>query len=158
MIDEDGVDMLTEICAEIKNYFTYEGDKHLGDWQIVDGLLTPSFDIPTDYIRIIGSRLNNGVHKLSDADLVDEGKFHGAVWVMSPPKDFLDLASEIAEWQETNGSASSAAMSPFQSESFGGYSYSKGSGGSSESGASNVPTWQSTYASRLKIYRRIREL
>lgn len=151
--------MLTEICAEIKNYFSYECDRHIGDFAIIDGHVTPSFDIPTDYIRIVGSHLNDGVHKVSDNDLVDEGKFHGAIWVMSPPKDFLALADEIKSWQDANGRADSTAMSPFQSESFGGYSYSKGSGSSSSaSGASSVPTWQSQYASRLKIYRRIRVL
>lgn len=151
--------MLTEICAEIKNYFTYECDRHIGDFSIEDGHIAPSFDLPTDYIRIVGSRLNDGVHKVSDNDLVDEGKFHGAIWVMSIPKDFLALADEIASWQEQYGGAGSTAMSPFQSESFGGYSYSKASGSSSSaSGASSAPTWQSQYASRLKIYRRIRVL
>lgn len=148
--------MLFEVCSEIKNFFTYESDKHIGDFAIIDGLIAPSFDIPTDYIRIIGSHLNDGVHKLSDADLVDEERFHGAIWVMSPPKAFLDLVSEIEAWQDENGKADSAAMSPFQSESFGGYSYSKASGGSGSAGSSSVPTWQSTFASRLKIYRRIR--
>ena len=148
--------MLTEVCAEIKNYFTYAGDKHFGDFAIVDGHITPSFDFPTDYIRIVGSHLNDGVHKLSDNDLVDEDTFHGAIWIMSPPAAFLALVGEIETWQEMHGKADSAAMSPYQSESFGGYSYSKASGGSSESGASSVPTWKSVYASRLKMYRRIR--
>lgn len=149
--------MLTEVCAEIKNYFTYEGDKRFGDFAIVDGQITPSFDFPTDYIRIVGSHLNDGVHKLSDADLVDEAQFHGAIWIMSPPAAFLALVGEIETWQEMNGGANSAAMSPFQSESFGGYSYSKASGGTSaSSGGSSVPTWASTYANRLNLYRRIR--
>lgn len=147
--------MLTEICAEIRNYFTFEGDKHFGDFAIIDGLITPSFDIPTDYIRIVGSHLNDGVHKLSDADLVDEGDFHGAIWVMSPPKAFLDLAAEIAAWQTKYGGIDSQSMSPFNSESFGGYSYSKSAGtGAAGVGAAN--TWQSAFASRLKAYRRIR--
>lgn len=148
--------LLNEICAEIKNYFTYLEDKHIGDFSIESGQIVPSFDIPTDYIRIVGSHLNDGVHKVSDHDLVDEDKFHGAVWVMSPPAAFLALVGEIETWQEMNGRVDSVAMSPFQSESFGGYSYSKASGGSSESGASSVPTWQSAYASRLNPYRRIR--
>lgn len=147
--------MLTEICAEIKNYFSYEHDKKIGDFAIIDGRIAPSIDLPTDYIRIVGSHKNDGVHKLSDNDLIDEPKFHGAVWIMSPPRDFLALVDEIKSWQDSNGRVDSANMSPFQSESFGGYSYSKGSGGSSESGSSSVPTWQSQYASRLKIYRRI---
>ena len=152
--------MLTEIYAEIKNYFTYESDRHIGDFAIVNGAITPSIDFPTDYIRIVGSRLNDGVHKLSDeADvLVDEDTFHGAVWIMNPPNHFLALVDEIKAWQEMNGKADSVAMSPFQSESFGGYSYSKANGGSASSGGSSAPTWQSQYASRLKIYRRIRDL
>lgn len=148
--------MLTEICAEIRNYFTYENDKHIGDFSIVDGLIVPSFDIPTDYIRIVGSHLNDGVHKLSDADLVDEGEFHGAVWVMSPPKAFLELAKEIEDWQAKNGALDSPAMSPFNSESFGGYSYSK-SGGSASGGSSSAgASWQAAFATRLTMYRRIR--
>ena len=143
--------MLTEICANIRNYFTYEDDKHFGEFAIVAGQITPSFNIPTDYIRIVGSHKNDGVHKLSDNDLVDEDKFDGAIWVMSPPKDFIALAAEIADWQAKYGSVESQAMSPYNSESFGGYSYSK-SGGSSSGGAN----WQSAYASRLDIYRRIR--
>lgn len=146
--------MLTEICADIKNYFTYEKDKHIGDFAIVNGMLVPPFDIPTDYIRIVGSHLNDGVHKLSDADLVDEPLFHGAIWVMSPPATFLQLAAEISEWQAKNGALDSAAMSPFNSESFGGYSYSKSGGGSA--GVSTGANWKGAFASRLNVYRRIR--
>lgn len=148
--------MLSEICAEIKNYFVYENDKYIGDWTIKDGVIIPSIDFPTDYIRVVGSRLNDGVHKLSDEnDTFNDESFHGAIWIMSPPNHFLALVEEIESWQEKNGTASSINMSPFQSESFGGYSYSKATG-SGASGGSSVPTWQSQYASRLKLYRRIR--
>ena len=152
--------MVGEICAEIKNYFTYANDKYIGDFVISEGQISPIIDIPTDYIRIVGSRLNDGVHKMADLvehPLQDES-FHGAVWVMSPPADFLALVEEIKAWQEKYGGVDSENMSPFTSESFGGYSYSKASGGSSESGSSSVPTWQSQYASRLKLYRRINAL
>lgn len=152
--------MIGEICAEIKNYFTYAEDRHIDDWTISGGNLTPSLSFPTDYIRIVGSRLNDGVHKVSDLvqnPLKDES-FHGAVWIMSPPNDFIALCAEIEAWQEMNGGVSSANMSPFQSESFGGYSYSKSSGGSGSGSRGSVPTWQSQYAKRLDLYRRIREL
>lgn len=148
--------MLTEICAEIKNYFTYQSDKHFGNFAIVDGQITPSFDIPTDYIRIVGSHLNDGVHKLSDADLEDEGEFHGAIWVMSPPKAFLALVAEIADWQAKYGVVGNEAMSPFNSESFGGYSYSKSSGNATGGSSSGGASWQAAYATRLNAYRRIR--
>lgn len=147
--------MLGEICAEIKNYFVKDGDIHIGDWEISNGTISSTLDFPTNYIRIVGSRLNDGVHLITDK-LQDE-KFHGGIWVMSPPQDFLLLVMEIEEWQTKNGAVNSQNMSPYQSESFGGYSYSKGAGGSGN-GSSSVPTWQSTYASRLNLYRKVREL
>ena len=149
--------MLTEICASIRNYFTYEGDRHFGDFAIADGQITPSFDIPTDYIRIVGSHKNDGVHVRGEQGfgLIDEGEFHGAVWVMSPPADFLALAAEIAAWQDKYGGVDSEAMSPFNSESFGGYSYSK-SAGTGAAGIGAAGTWQAAYAARLNIYRRLR--
>lgn len=149
--------MIGEICAEIRNYFVKEGDIHIGDWSISNGTISPALDLPTSYFRIVGSRLNDGVHEVLADDLVDE-EFHGGIWVMSPPADFLKLVEEIAEWQRRNGSVDSQSMSPYQSESFGGYSYSKATGGSNGSSGSAVPTWQATYASRLNLYRRVREL
>jgi hypothetical protein len=149
--------MIGEICAEIRNYFTYDEDKHIGDFVIDNGQISPIIDFPTDYIRIVGSRLNDGVYKVSDLvrnPLKDES-FHGGIWVMSPPADFLALVAEIAAWQEKNGGADSNAMSPYQSESFGGYSYSKASS-NTEGGGSIVPTWQGAYASRLNRWRRAR--
>lgn len=151
--------MLSEICAEIRNYFTYEQDKHFGNFAIEGGVITPSFDIPTDYIRIVGSHKNDGVHKRGDGgtfDLTDEAEFHGAVWVMSPPADFIALVAEMDAAQAKYGALSSEAMSPFNSESFGGYSYSKSGGGSSSGGASTGYDVFSVYARRLNIYRRIR--
>ena len=149
--------MIGEICAEIKNYFTYEEDKHIGDFVISNGQISPIFAIPTDYIRISGSRLNDGVHKRGkngEFALIDEA-FHGGIWVMSPPADFLALVEEIASWQAKYGVVGSENMSPYASESFGGYSYSKSAGGTG-AGASSMPTWANAYTTRLNQYRRIR--
>ena len=148
--------MIDEICAEIKNYFCYHTDRHIDDWTISNGVITPSITIPTDYIRIIGSRRNNGVHKVSEMQLQDE-TFHGAIWIMSPPKDFLTLVSEIENWQAVNGTADSVAMSPFNSETLGAYSYSKGgiARGNNQSATPNV-TWKDVYATRLNRFRRVR--
>lgn len=151
--------MLTEICAEIRNYFCLEDDRILGDFAVVDGAITPDQEIEDDqYYRIVGSIYNDGVHKQGD-ELVDEGSFHGAVWKMRVPQSVIDLSNEIAAWQAENGSAQSANMSPFTSESFGGYSYSKSSGGSTGSGAgSSAVTWQTMFEKRLNPYRRARVL
>lgn len=147
--------MLGMICAEIRNWFTYDCDKHIGNFEIISGVITPSFDFKTDYIRIVGSRKNDGVHKVSEMSLVDEGEFHGAVWEMSIPKDFLDLADEISAWETKYGGVDGVINSPFQSESFGGYSYSKSSGRASSNSNESSPSWKSTFASRLNIYRKL---
>lgn len=148
--------MLNEVCAEIRNYFTYSRDIHIADWVISNGIITPLLDIPTDYIRIVGSRKNDGVYKVSSMQLQDE-TFHGAIWIMSPPKDFLTLVSEIESWQASNGAADSMAMSPFNSETLGAYSYSKSNvaRGNGQSATPNA-TWKDVYATRLNRFRRVR--
>ena len=146
--------MITEICAEIRNYFSQPEDRHIGRFSVVNGSIVPSLVLPTDYIRIVGSRQNDGVHKVSDNDLIDEPEFKGAVWVMTPPKACLDLVQDIIDWQRKYGGVDSVAMSPYNSESFGGYSYSKGSGSGSGRGSS-VVSWQNVFASRLNLYRRM---
>jgi hypothetical protein len=152
--------MLNEVCLEINNFFNRNQPRLIGDFTISDGKITNTDFLNVikedQYFRIIGSVFNDGVYKYSDTLELKDEEFHGALWLMAIPSDFLTLVGEIEEWQQKNGGVDSANMSPFTSESFGGYSYSKTSGGSAESGGSSVPTWQSTYAARLKNYRRIR--
>lgn len=149
--------MLDEICGEIRNYFTYKDDIKINDYSIIEGQIVPEINIPSDYIRIVGSRKNNGVHKVSELNLIDEPQFHGAIWFMNPPEEFLKTVDEIEKWMTKNGEVDSSAMSPFNSESFGGYSYSKGTS-TTGSGGSAGADWRSVYSSRLKQYRRIRVL
>ena len=147
--------MLTQICNEIRNYFSQDEDRFIGDFEIVDSKITPSISIQDgQYYRIVGSVFNDGVHKYGDtADVLkDEPKFHGAVWLMRVPKDVIDLADEITAWQDKNGDA---LQSPYQSESFGGYSYTKASG-SSANGTGDAYSWKDAFASQLNRYRKIR--
>ena len=147
--------MLTEICAEIKNYFCKDEDVIIGDFKIENGNIAPSVGLASgQYYRIVGSVFNDGVHADTD-ELKDESEFHGAVWKMRVPKEFLDLVKDIEAWQEKNGAIDSVAMSPYTSESFGGYSYSKSTGRSGADG-SGGSGWQDVFASRLNMYRRIR--
>ena len=143
--------MLTEICAEIKNYFCKEEDRLIGDFAISNGTITPTVPITEgQYFRIIGSIFNDGVHAYSDA-LIDEPEFHGAVWLMRVPADIVQLAEDIETWKQSNADT---INSPYVSESFGGYSYSKGSNADGSIGV----TWknQSDFVARMKPYRRIR--
>ena len=151
--------MLTEICAEIRNYFSLDEDKFFGDFAVENGAITPSLSLEENqYYRIVGSVFNDGVHNENDV-LTDEPKFKGAIWKMRVPQTVLDLSDEIAAWQAENGNVQSANMSPYTSESFGGYSYSKGSGGASQSGAgASAVTWQTMFAKRLNPYRKARAI
>lgn len=137
--------MLTEICAEIRNYFV--SDIHNGTFEIVGGKITPlDFLKENQYFRIIGSVFNDGVYKnTADLKLTDE-VFSGAVWSMAVPPSVIDLAAEIEAFNKSDA----GKPSPYTSESFGGYSYSKATD------SNGVPlTWQKAFASRLNKWRRI---
>ncbi len=149
--------MLTELCHELNNYFWRE--KIQGRFVISNGAINIK-SLPLQegqYFRIIGSVFNDGVHKYPAYDLKDE-EFDGAIWSMAVPAAVIDLASDINEWNTKYGGADSAAMSPFASESFNNYSYSKGASTGGSNGLVNMNTWQAVFASRLNRYRRLRGL
>jgi len=149
--------MLTELCQELRNWFTKDENKHFGTFTIEGGQLTDiSFLQDGQYFRIIGSIFNDGVHQMPADDLQDES-FNGAIWAMAIPPVVVALSDKIDEWTDKYGGVDSASMSPFQSESFGGYSYSKGSGtgSSSAGGGSSAPTWKSVFADELNRWRKI---
>ena len=142
--------MLTEICAEIKNYFCADADKHFGTFTISGGSITaPPIDYLQDgqYFRIVGSKMNEGVYKWPCTTLTDEKAFKGAVWAMAVPPAFVSLCNEIEEFQNSD----QAKPSVYISESFGGYS---GTKSATQSGA--PAGWQAVFASRLNQYRKVR--
>ena len=141
--------MLTELCQYLKNWFVVDDrDKHFGKFEISGGKIAPLFNLQEgQYFRIIGSVFNDGVHKASDT-LTDEEEFEGAIWLMRIPKAVLDLDKKISDWVEAN---KDALNSPYQSESFGGYSYSKASSNT----ASGLVGWQSQFADELSRWRKI---
>ena len=152
--------ILTEICQELKNWFDRYEDKFAGDFAIEDGVISGDFELkPGQYYRIIGSTFNDGVHKYDDDvegdSLVDE-EFTGVIWAMAVPPSVIALADDIEQWIALYGGVDSVNMSPYNSESFGGYSYSKSGGGSGTgSTGGNGGTWQAAFASRLNKWRKI---
>lgn len=142
--------MLTELCAELKNYFlrNREADIHYGEYTISGGSIDLPFLLDGQYFRIVGSVLNDGVYKYPVLELTDE-TFTGAVWAMAVPPSVVALAADIEAWNEKNAEA---LASPYTSESFGGYSYTKASGNSESGGAYS---WKDQFASRLAKYRRL---
>lgn len=142
--------MLTNVCQYLRNWF--ERDKYFGTFKIDGGVLTYADGtalplLQGQYYRIVGSVLNDGVYKYGVDALSDE-EYSGAVWSMSVPPDFLALVKDISDWSENNASA---INSPYQSESFGGYSYTL-KGGNNGAGAG---TWQAQFAARLAPWRKI---
>lgn len=140
--------MLTELCAELKNYFLRDQseDIHNGLFTISGGSIDLPFLLDGQYFRIVGSVLNDGVYQYPASDLVDE-TFSGAVWAMAVPPAVIALAADIEAWNEANADT---LASPYTSESFGGYSYSKSSGSSG-----GAFTWKDQFASRLSKWRRL---
>ena len=146
---------LSELCRELKNWFTTaeyhdtftirNGQINLSD-MVADGSLQDG-----QYFRIVGSFFNDGVYQYPASDLDDE-TFCGAVWAMAVPKEIITLLSDINEWQATYASE---INKPYQSESFGGYSYSlKGSLSGGSSGITEP--WKAQFSSRLNRWRKAR--
>ena len=144
--------MLTELCQELRNWF--ELDRRKGTFTISGGALTADFLVEGQYFRIKGSIFNDGVHQFGTDELTDE-TWTGEVWAMGIPKAVIDLAGEIEAWKNKYEAVDSASMSPYTSESFGGYSYSKGTGGVSVNGKDISTGWKAVYASRLNRWRKI---
>lgn len=141
--------MLEQVLDYIHNYF---------EVQIIESTFkveSGKINIPVlkdgQYFKIKGSVFNDGVHRYdSELSLVDE-IFTGEIWALAVPPAVINIAEEIKTWQSTYGEQ---VNSPFQSESFGGYSYSKASA-SNASGRSVPATWQTVFGSRLNAYRKI---
>lgn len=146
--------MLNELCQELKNWFDRGQPRLHGSFEISDGKIVDS-DFTNiiqnnQYFRIIGSVFNDGVYKYTDDLVLEDELFVGSIWLMAVPKAVVELSAEIDTWLEKYGES---ANSPFASESFGGYSYTKA--GSNANNGSNNPSWQSAFASKLNLWRKI---
>ena len=142
--------MLDELCAEIRNYFVEsESDKHAGTYTINGGMFSPPLDFlkPGQYYRVVGSALNDGVYKNDGCGVLTDEEFDGSIWAMNVKPAFIALADRIREYQDSDA----AKPTPFVSESFGGYSYSKGQ--NAAGAASN--SWQAVFADELRKWRKL---
>ena len=146
--------MISEICAELRNYFLRdyinpEHYIHYGSFVIANGeMQSLPFLKQNQFYRIIGSTFNDGVHQYGvDNGLIDE-TFDGTIWEMFVPKEVVDLSAEIQTWVSNNADT---INSPYQSESFGGYSYTK----AIASNGKLSTDWQSHFAGKLNRWRRL---
>lgn len=138
--------MLTELCAELRNYFEVPNGRHFGKFEISGGSIAPlDFLQEGQYFRIVGSVFNDGVYQYPATSLTDE-VFEGAVWAMAVPPSIISLAAEIKTYNESDAGKASL----YTSESFGGYSYTKATD------ANGAPIgWRKAFASRLSKWRKL---
>lgn len=137
--------MLEQLLRELNNWFPVHSE--YGTYTIKGGSITLPFLADGQYFRICGSVFSDGLHKYPAEGLTDE-TFTGTVCALAIPKAVLELADEIAVWQEKNGEA---AMGPYSSESFGGYSYSK----ATDAKTGGAVTWEAAFRSRLNQWRKL---
>lgn len=140
--------MLEEVLDYIHNFF--EKEIMTGRFSIVGGSVDGLELLDGQYFRIRGSVLNDGVYQYptGDGDLTDED-FDGEIWAMAVPPAVIALSEEITAWISKYGSSE---LSPYSSESFGGYSYTKANGGANGSSSAG---WRDVFRSKLNRWRKL---
>lgn len=143
--------MLEAVLRHLKNWFIVPNGIHTGTFVVEGGGIVLPFLFDGQYYRIIGSVRNDGLHRYGDDKQLMDETFCGTVWALAVPDTIVSISKEIEEWETKNGAAT---VSPYQSESFGGYSYTRAT--NADSGG--VATWESVYRSRLNPFRKVREV
>lgn len=145
--------MLEEVLRNLNNWFEVPGKRLTGFFQVEGGALTlpDGWLLDGQYFLVSGSVMNDGLHQWPAYDLVDEG-FEGEVQALAVPMAVQDLADRIETWWEKYGKA---AESPYQSESFGGYTYTKASGNGSQGGSQGRLTWRDAFRLELNRWRKL---
>lgn len=151
--------MLQKVCEYLHNYFVK--DAIYGKYTVSESSITPALHLKNGQRFLIhGSDMNDGVYTFHEcgisnddddqsAELNDE-TFEGYICAMAIPREIDNIVREISEWQTKNAAV---LDSPYTSESFGGYSYTKATGSGEDAGS--VITWQSKFRNRLNAYRKI---
>lgn len=139
--------MLEQVLRHIHNRF--EREVLVGTFEVSSGTFAVERAQDGQYLWIEGSVFNDGLHQYPLSGLTDE-TFDGRVVLLAVPRAVQDVADRAAVWTEEN---TEALDSPYQSESFGGYTYTKASGYSSD--GTSLSGWQAKYRSDLDPWRKI---
>lgn len=140
---------LFELCKELRNFFDRDAGFMYGTFRVQNGVIQDSLSgllQRGQYFRICGSVFNDDVYQYPDYELTDE-EFTGYIRAMIVPKDIIALLADINAWEEKYADT---ANSPYVSESFGGYSYTKKSNSTGD-----IADWRTVFASRLNRWRKI---
>ena len=137
--------MLEAILEHLHNWFPAEVRR--GTFRIASGVLEGDFIAENQYYRVKGSIFNDGLYQRKEgADALVDEVFMGEVWALAIPKRLLTLSEKIKKWCESNPESDKT------SESFGGYSYSKGG-----AGTQNAETggWQVAFRKELNLWKKV---
>lgn len=147
-IGPEGLVILEQILHYINNWFVC--DIHKGVFSL-DGAhnFSPPFESSARFFRIVGSAQNDGVISGDETPVAET--FEGEIWELAIPPAILQIVGDVSAWQERYGES---ALSPFTSESFGGYSYSKAAAQTSSASGGGAD-WLQTFAARLRPWRKI---
>lgn len=135
--------MLNEIMHYLHNYFTTPVSVE-GEYSIEGGALSLPFVKDGQYILIEGSNFNDGAYVYPLENATDES-FNGCVTVLSPPDEFIKLCNQIGAYVDKE-----ADLTGLQSESFGGYSYTRATNANG-----GLADWQDVFRERLNAWRKI---
>lgn len=159
--------MLQQILEYIHNYFIKT--PYPGQYAIADGILAPQQSTATQMpalkegqrFWLEGSDLNDGVYTWHESGIMDDDDneaaglqaetFAGTICALAVPPAVLALAGEINSWVDTN---SDMLDSPYQSESFNGYSYTLKNAGSSTGADASDYDWRNHFKKRLERWRK----
>lgn len=138
--------MIDAIMKHINNYFVVDLHDDV-ELIIVDGSADLPFLQDGQYYLIAGSVFNDGVHKYGEGGLINETPVSVTVYSLAPPKSFLDVVDEISAYSQNEQNADTTG---YTSESFGGYSYTKGTG------TNGAPIgWKEVFSSKLNDWRKL---
>ena len=138
--------MLETVLNHLHNWFPVKGAARAGTFIIVSGPLTLSNVLEGQYYKIEGSVFNDGLHRYGDEqDKLRDETFVGRVIPLAVPKPVIKLAEEIEKWCESNPKSDKV------SESFDGYSYTRGTDGS----GSAAGGWQTAFRKELNAWKKV---
>ena len=144
---------MDKILAYLKNYFYRFGEN--GTYTIEDNSITVRGKyVEGQYIRLTGSVLNDGVYKvinIEDNVITLDGAvnevFEGVIYSLVIPKEIIELEKKIKKYEEDN------PQGGYISESFGNYSYNKGTNANGE-----LNTWKDVFKVELRPYKKVYDI
>lgn len=139
---------VADVMQQCRNHFVAGYDD--GMIAISGNAITPAPESP--YVYIKGSWMHDGVWRMvggyleptdpSACQCLPDEEFEGRIYLLNPPRDFIALCEEIAEYDKKN-----PAGAPM-SEKFGNYSVTRNYN-------TTATTWANVFGSMLAPYRRM---